>query len=378
MRHFLSFIFICAVAISSSAFAETEKKWTPPEAKPFHLVEDFPASIEGDPALLNPGNLKMYLHVPADMPEKAPVVVVLHGCMKGAELIKSWTGWHDLADKHKFYVVFPQQQKLKVGKKSRTGNPILCFNWLGLSGKWKKRGEGEDKSILDMISYVEKSGYSIDTKKVFITGFSAGGAMTNLMLAYWPDKFAGGAPLAGVPFRCADTMKQGFDCMGIKPTFLTRSNNGPGCEGKGEACMDPVRKKTPEEWKELVMQHGKQDYVGPYPRVMILHGGRDKYVDDDNLQETLEQWTAVHGIDQKADNDIRVLKETYSQHVYKEYRDKNGEAKVATLIIPRMFHSIPVEPGEGFDQGGMEAGGFAVDYGLHSSYYIARFWGIVE
>lgn len=378
MRHFLSFIFVCAIAISSSAFAGTEKQWNSPPEKSFHLVENFPANVEGDPELPNPGNLKMFLHVPADMPKDAPVVVVLHGCAKGAELTQKWTGWNELADKYKFYVVFPQQQKVKVGKKSRTGNPVLCFNWAGLNGKWKKRGEGEDKSILDMISYIEDASYSINTEKVFITGFSAGGAMTNLMLAYWPDRFAGGAPLAGVPFHCADTMRQGFDCMGVKPTFATRSNNGPGCEGMGEACMDPERKKTPQGWKELVIQYGKQDYKGPYPRVMILHGGRDQYVDDDNLQETMEQWTAVHGIDQKADNDKNVLKETYSQHIYKEYRDKNGEAKVATLIIPRMFHSIPVEPGEGKDQGGMEAGGFSVDYGLHSSYYIARFWGIIE
>ncbi|THB73798.1 MAG: hypothetical protein D6B28_03310 [Gammaproteobacteria bacterium] len=378
MRH-LSLIlsaFVIFFANTTLAQEKANTEWA--QGKPFYLVEDFPANSEQDPVFPNPGNLKMYLHVPADMPASAPVVVVLHGCMKGAEQIMSWTGWNDLADKHKFYVIYPQQQKPQVWNNIRTGNVGLCFSWSGRNGKWKAIGHGEDRSIVDMIGYLKTKGHGIDEKRIFVTGFSAGGAMTNLMLAHYPDVFAGGAPLAGVPYRCADTLKQGFDCMGVKPSFLTRSNNGPGCEGLGEACMDPERKKTPEQWREMVTSHGKPGFDGAYPRVFIWHGGRDKYVDDDNLQEQMKQWTAVHGLDQKADNASTTLKETYADHIYSEYQDKGGNVKVATLIIPRMFHAVPVEPGEGKDQGGKEAGNHAVDYGLYSSYYIARFWGIVD
>ncbi len=378
MKHLSLLLTVLAAFFSNKAFCNEGIKGGESLGKPFHLVEDFPAFSEQNVELPNPGNLKMYLHVPSKMPAKAPVVVVLHGCMKGASHIKGWTGWNELADKHKFYVIYPEQQTPQVWNNIRTGNPAQCFSWSGKSGKWKGVGAGEDRSIVDMITYLKKNGHGIDEKRIFVTGFSAGGAMTNLMLAHYPDVFAGGAPLAGVPYRCADSLKQGFACMGVKPSFYTRSNNGPGCEGQGEACMDPERKKTPEQWKEMVVSYGKAGYDGEYPKVFIWHGGRDKYVDDDNLHEQMEQWTAVHGIDQKADNDKTTLKETYAEHIYSEYQDESGNAKVATLIIPRMFHAVPVEPGDGLDQGGTEAGQHAVDYGLYSSYYIARFWGIIK
>ena len=381
MKHILLLVIICALFFNKFSFAEAKEEPTTSrtgKGNPFALVEDFPENPEGDPELLNPGNLKMFLHAPSDMPENAPVVFVLHGCSKGAAKIKEWAGWNELADKHKFYVVYPQQQKQRIGKISKTGNFLLCFNWSGTNGQMKKRGEGEDKSIIDMISYLKDNNYSINEERVFITGFSAGGAMANLMLAYWPDKFAGGASIAGVPFHCATTVKEGLGCMGVKPNFATRSNSGPGCEGMGEACMDPKLKRTPEGWKDLVVKYGKQNYSGPYPLMMAWHGGRDQYVDDDNMQEIMKQWTAVHGIDQKADNEKPILKETYTDHEYSEYRDSDGNPKVATLLIPRMFHSIPVEPGNGKDQGGIESGRYSVDYGLHSSYYTAKFWGLVK
>ncbi len=383
MKRFANSIFLVVFLVSGIACAGDLKEAGSAKAKnigkPFHLVEDFPLISDEDPDLPNPGNLKMYMHIPEDMPaEDAPLVVVMHGCMKGANQIKDWTEWNDLADKYKFYVIYPEQQKPKVWKGKLTGNPGLCFRWTGNGGKWKAIGESEDRSIIDMISFLKKSGYSVDSKKIFITGFSAGAAMTNLMLAEYPDVFAGGAPIAGIPFRCADSLKQGFDCMGVKPSFMTRSNNGPGCEGQGEACMDPERKKSPEEWKNMVTTFGQKNFSGEYPKVFIWHGGRDKYVDDDNLQEQMEQWTAVHGIDQVADNKNTTLKETYAEHIYSEYKDESGDVKVATLMIPRMFHAVPVQPGDEEDMGGAEAGQHAVDYGLHSSYYIARFWGIID
>lgn len=378
MRHFLLIYSLLLLCISNHALANEKDNEGESLGKPFHLVNSFPSISDQNPDFSNPGNLKMYLHIPANMPANAPVVVVLHGCMKGAAHIKEWTGWNQLADKYKFYVIYPEQQRPKVWNNIRTGNPGQCFSWSGKNGEWKAKGEGEDRSIVDMIQYLKKEGYGIDDNKIFVTGFSAGGAMTNLMLAHYPEVFAGGAPLAGVPYRCANSVKQGFECMGVKPSFLTRSNNGPGCEGQGEACMDPQRKKTPSQWKEMVTVSAGNDHKGDYPKVFIWHGGRDKYVDDDNLEEQMEQWTAVHGIDQKADNEKATLKETYADHIYSEYQDKAGNPKVATLLIPRMFHAVPVEPGDGADQGGQEAGQHAVDYGLYSSYYIARFWGIVE
>ena len=43
--------------------------------------------------------------------------------------------------------------------------------------------------------------HRLDAGRVFITGLSAGGAMTAVMLATYPELFAGGAIIAGLAFR---------------------------------------------------------------------------------------------------------------------------------------------------------------------------------
>jgi poly(3-hydroxybutyrate) depolymerase len=45
-----------------------------------------------------------------------------------------------------------------------------------------------EKSVVD---------HGIDRRRIFITGLSAGGAMTSVMLACYPELFAGGAIIAG-------------------------------------------------------------------------------------------------------------------------------------------------------------------------------------
>ena len=52
----------------------------------------------------NPGNLKMWTHVPASMPANAPLIVALHGCTQTAAGYEA-TGWSALANQLKFYVV---------------------------------------------------------------------------------------------------------------------------------------------------------------------------------------------------------------------------------------------------------------------------------
>src|SRR5277367_3283453 len=54
---------------------------------------------------------------------------------------------------------------------------------------------------------------SIRSRRVFVTGLSAGGAMAAVMLATYPEVFAGGAIIAGLPYGCARSVQQAFDAM---------------------------------------------------------------------------------------------------------------------------------------------------------------------
>ena len=95
----------------------------------------------------NPGNLKMNRHVPAGMPANAPLVVAMHGCTQPvSEYAKA--GWNELADRHKFYVVYPEQQS--------ANNSANCFNWFGKFNQPSDktnltRGRGENLSIKQMV-----------------------------------------------------------------------------------------------------------------------------------------------------------------------------------------------------------------------------------
>jgi len=146
----------------------------------------------------NPGSLLMYTYVPSGVPQNAPVVLALHGCTETADDYEA-AGWDSLADTYKFYVVYPQQQS--------SNNIETCFNWFGnTSGSTADitRGQGEAASIAQMVDYM-KSTYSVDPKRVFVTGFSAGAAYAVALLALYPDVFAAGASFSGIPFGCANS-----------------------------------------------------------------------------------------------------------------------------------------------------------------------------
>lgn len=85
----------------------------------------------------NPGNLKMWTHVPSGMPANAPVVVALHGCTQTAQAYTQ-TGWNALADQLKFYVIYPEQVS--------GNNQNVCFNWFEPGDI--ARGSGEALSTL--------------------------------------------------------------------------------------------------------------------------------------------------------------------------------------------------------------------------------------
>jgi poly(hydroxyalkanoate) depolymerase family esterase len=64
-------------------------------------------------------------------------------------------------------------------------------------------------SIREMVEHAVAK-FAVDRHKVFVTGLSAGGAMASVMLATYPEVFAGGAIIAGLPYGCAGNVQQAF------------------------------------------------------------------------------------------------------------------------------------------------------------------------
>ncbi|WP_207907224.1 extracellular catalytic domain type 1 short-chain-length polyhydroxyalkanoate depolymerase [Paucimonas lemoignei] len=282
----------------------------------------------------NPGNLQMFKHVPSGMPANAPLVVALHGCTQTAAAYEA-SGWSALGNTHKFYVVYPQQQS--------GNNSNKCFNWFEPGDI--TRGQGEALSIKQMVDNM-KANHSIDPSRVYVTGLSAGAFMTTVMAATYPDVFAGAAPIAGGPYKCATSMTSAFTCM------------SPGVD------------KTPAAWGDLA-RGGYSGYNGPKPKISIWHGSSDYTVAPANQNETVEQFTNYHGIDQTPD-----VSDTVGGFPHKVYKSANGTPLVETYTITGMGHGTPVDPGTGANQCGT-AGAYILDVNVCSSYYIGQFFGII-
>ena len=135
----------------------------------------------------NPGQLRMFSHMARPAVNHSALVVVLHGCGQTAAGYDHGAGWSTLADRYGFALLVPEQQ--------RSNNPNGCFNWF--QPEDAQRGRGEAASIRQMVEHMVRE-KGVDPSRVFVTGLSAGGAMTSVMLACYPDVFAAGAIIAGL------------------------------------------------------------------------------------------------------------------------------------------------------------------------------------
>jgi poly(hydroxyalkanoate) depolymerase family esterase len=281
----------------------------------------------------NPGKLRMYKLVPGGLSGPAPLLVVLHGCTQTAALYASLSGWNGLAVSRKLLLVYAEQPS--------SNNPTECFNWFlpELAG----RDKGEAASIKQMVDKM-RADHSVDDKRIFVTGLSAGGAMTANLLADYPDLFAAGAIMSGIPTGCAQST------------------------GDGVSCMQGVD-KTPAAWGDLA-RAADPGYGGSWPRVVAFHGTKDQVVAFSNLQELVDQWTNLHGA---ATTPAQTL--TVKGQAVSVYKDGAGAEVVRTYTLSGMGHGIAVDPGAGPEQGGA-AGAFSYAVGLWSSYYAAEFFGL--
>ena len=284
----------------------------------------------------NPGALKMYEYVPSGLAAKKPVVLVLHGCTETAESAAA-TGWNQLADEVGFTVVYPEQQTVN--------NSLRCFNWAGEYGVPDnvQRGKGENLSIKQMVDKTIAA-HGSDPARVFVVGFSAGGGTAAIMAATYPDVFAGGATIAGIPYNCTTTYAE---------------VNG---------CMKPGKTKTAAQWADIA-KAGDPGFAGPWPRMSIWQGSADTTVAPANRTELVKQWTGVHGVDGKAP-----VTDTVDGQSHAVYTDSANKPVVETFEIAGMTHGVPVLPSAACGT----AGTYAFDKGICASRRIAAFFGITS
>lgn len=234
-----------------------------------------------------------------------PLVVGLHGCTQEAEDLRTATRFNDLAEEKGFLVVYPQQTTF--------ANSARCWNWM-LSGN-QYRGYGE-ASIIAGITNLVRSSYTVDPKRIFVFGLSAGGAMTTVMGATYPDLYAAAAVHAG-------------------------------CEFDGSPC-DYYGGPNPTTQGNLAY-----DRMGTYRRtvpVQVWHGTSDTTVYPVNGHQVLSQWAqtndrASDGVDDGNVDDVAESSttatvsggRTYDKHVYRNAT--TGATVMEKYLVRGMGHA---------------------------------------
>ncbi len=302
----------------------------------------------------NPAQLTMHVHSPTDLPAgPRPIVVALHGCTMNAAGYAD-AGWNDVADELGFHVIYPQQNTSR-------NNSLGCFNW---GGSWPgtpnsfvasstplntgdiERGGPEVTSIVSMVEHIVSTRGG-DPNRVYVTGLSAGGGMAAVLIAAYPDVFAGGQILAGIPYGCA--------------TDRATTGEANACI-QSYTALNAYLDRTPEEWAAIVAAAAPAG--APAPKVSIWHGTMDFVVNQGTSAELTEQWTAVHGATEGATETIEgATRQTFVA---------GGETVVERWTIEGMGHAAPIDPASGCGS----TGSYINDVGVCSARLAATFFGL--
>lgn len=260
------------------------------------------------------GDRDYRLYIPAGYQAGTPLplLVVLHGCGQDPTSMSVDTHFNVYADQFKFLALYPRQPQ--------SANGTRCWNWF--LPEHQERGAGEPALIAGMTAQVQ-SRYSVDNKRIFATGLSAGGAMSVIMGATYPDVYSAIGVSAGIEYGCASSLESGFAAM-------------------AGGCMDPV-------------ESGNKAYaaMGQYERVVptiVFHGSADAVVVVKNAHNIITQWAQTDDLaaDGADNNDIDdVPKGNYpgqvpGGHTYTRYtynNSHNGSIVLEKYIVDAMPHA---------------------------------------
>lgn len=189
------------------------------------------------------------LHVPDNLTDPAPVVLLLHGRTGTGAGIARYTGFDELSDREGFIALYPD----------------------ALDGEWNfvkdipgyAKTQDDTAFLTALVDHIAAA-YPVDLSRVYIAGFSNGGFMAQRIACENPTRFAAFASVAaagfgGMPLVCMES--------GSSPMLLmhgTADNNIP--------------------WNGLIVQRGQQTLMMTYP-----------------VPQTLAFWANFNGCQPEAD-----------------------------------------------------------------------------
>jgi poly(hydroxyalkanoate) depolymerase family esterase len=198
------------------------------------------------------GERTVRVYVPSKQAEPRALVLMLHGCTQDADGFAGATRMDEVAEENGFVVAYPEQ----------TSQQALNACWQWWDPAHQKRDAGEPKELAAIADAVAQA-HGADRDHVYVAGISAGGAMTVVLGATYPDRFAAIGVVAGLEYRAASS---------LSGVYSASSGGGPDPEKQGQLALEAM---------------GSAKRVVP---VMVIHGDADGVVAPVNGDQVTAQW----------------------------------------------------------------------------------------
>lgn len=152
-------------------------KRAPPSTR--DIVPEGARFIEG--TYSNPAGSRAYrLFIPNRYHgQPLPLIIMLHGCTQSPEDFAAGTRMNFVAEEQPCFVAYPAQRS--------EANQAKCWNWFRTTDQ--QRGKGEPSIIAGITRQIMRD-YSVDPKRVYVAGLSAGAAAAAIMGATYNDLYA--------------------------------------------------------------------------------------------------------------------------------------------------------------------------------------------